>query len=177
MQGDESNMATFESNSSSSSISSQRFNLNPSDTSDILVYKVREGCKICSQKELCHTLDQGMSGAQASSLPAADGKADPMGFRCSTVPIPKGRSRIHIQNKDLWSPSERAKWSDMPSARLSIASVGLPRMVYIRRMMGHFQTLYIVSPDHSPASSENTTPESSQHPTPAHTFQVAQEAA
>lgn len=167
-------MTTFNSDSSSASLSSQRFDLDPSNSKPILVYKVREGCHICSQKELCDKLDQGtwFDGEQSASK--SNSKSDPYAFKCSRVPIPKGASRVHVQTKDLWNSQERAKWSDLPNASSSVASVGLPRQVYWRRMMmGHFQTLYVVSPDHSPASSQNSTPENSQHVSPANTFNVA----
>lgn len=41
-------------------------------------------------------------------------------------------------------------------------------------MMNEFRILYIVSPDHSPASSENSSPDQSQHVTPANTFPITE---
>lgn len=167
-------MTTFNSDSSSSSLSSQRFALDPNSRESIIVYKVREGCHICTQKELCDKLDEGQSPLP-SARPLPHKAVDPFNFRCSRVAIPRGASRVHIQTKDLWNDAERKKWSDYPNASLSVASVGLPRTVYWRRMMmNEFRILYIVSPDHSPASSEDPSPNSSQHVSPANTFPITE---
>lgn len=48
------------SSTNSSMSSSARFNLDPHDTSKILVYTYRVGVKTSSQQELCRTLDKGM---------------------------------------------------------------------------------------------------------------------
>lgn len=169
------NMTTFNSESSSASSSSRKFDLDPTDISDILVYKVREGCHICSQKDLCAMLDLGMltrRSSTASHVNQVPGSAE---WRCARVPIPRGASRVHIQTRDLWTTEEKTRYAKLPNAELSVASVGLSRSVYWRRMiMGHFQSLYVVSPDHSPASSENPSPDNSQHSTPASTFNVGQ---
>ena len=57
------NMAdTWNSTSTSSSKASSLFSLDEDDTSRILVYKYRSGCKsldVSSQHDLCKTLDSG----------------------------------------------------------------------------------------------------------------------
>lgn len=170
------NMTTFNSESSTSSFSSQKFDLDPTSTQDILVYRVRHGCKICNQKDLCQSLDLGQYSSVDVSMATTKDQAEPSTVRCSRVPIPRGASRINLKTKDLWTIQERNSWGTLPNAQLSVASVGLPRSVYWRRMMmGHFQTLYIISPDHSPASSESSSPNDTHHPTPASTFNMGHE--
>jgi hypothetical protein len=60
------NMAdTWNSTSSSSSKASSLFSLDEDNTSNILVYKYRSGCKsldVSSQHDLCKALDSGKSG-------------------------------------------------------------------------------------------------------------------
>ena len=207
--GDEPN---FPSSSTTSSQSSRRFNLDEQSSRSILVYKMRSGYEISSQKELCRELDKGTepfphllcrtksqplqktlstihthsttSSASSDPVPAnvsanasSSTLSDPR-WRCSRKHIDRGVSRLEIKTCDLWNEPERTAYCRYPNAKSNIASVGLPRGVYWRRMLfGHFQDLYILSPESSPASSRNTSPEdtaesSPDGPTPSNTFQV-----
>ncbi|KAI9727296.1 MAG: hypothetical protein M1828_006915 [Chrysothrix sp. TS-e1954] len=191
------------SSSTTSSQSSRRFNLNEDSDRAILVYKLRSGYEISSQKELCRELDKGTEpfpnmlcrtrstplaskpslshSSSTSSEPAANEvtrvATDPR-WRCSKKAIGRGTSRLDIKTCDLWTEPERTAYHRFPNAKSSVASVGLPRGVYWRRMFfGHFQDLYILSPESSPSSSvaaspDNTTDSSPDGPTPSSTFQA-----
>jgi hypothetical protein len=73
--------------------------------------------------------------------------------------------------EDLFCEPERTAYSKYPSSKNSLASIGLPRVVYWKRLLfNQFPDLYIVSPVSSPESSLNNSPENSQHVTPSSTF-------
>lgn len=152
-------MSTFASTSSSTS-SSSRFNLDDADTRDILVYKMRAGYEISNQSQLCKQLD-----------------ADPR-WRCSRKAIPRGTSRLEVQTRDLFNEPERTQYAHYPNSKCSLASVGLPRGVYWRRLLlGHFEDLYILSPDSSPNSSTQNSSggNSPDHQTPSSTWDMRRE--
>ena len=70
-------------------------------------------------------------------------------------------------------PEEREKYAEKPTLKSSVANVGLPRLAKWKHMiLGCFDDLYIVSRSHTPTpdSSKNSSPESSQHVSPATTF-------
>jgi len=70
-------------------------------------------------------------------------------------------------------PEERDKYAEKPTLKASVANVGLPTLAKWKHMiLGTYDDLYIVSRSHSPTpdSSKNSSPESSQHVSPAATF-------
>ncbi|KAF2759918.1 hypothetical protein EJ05DRAFT_314766 [Pseudovirgaria hyperparasitica] len=148
--------ATWNSTKTGSSSSSEKYNLDPNDKSGILVYKYRAGLpepEITTQAKLCEELDKAPQ------------------CRVSRKSIPRGDSRVDIRMEDLWTEEERALYCDKPTAKNSVASVGLPRIAYYKRLLlNSYPELYIVSPASSPNSSANTSPESSQHVSPQSTF-------
>lgn len=118
---------------SSSTLSSHRFNISPTSHSPILVYKLRSGYTITTESALAHDLD-----------------AEPSRWRCSRKPIGRGMSRLHIQVRDTLVEPERSLAEGMPNQTNSVASLGLPTGVWWRRMLlGQFKELYIVSPESS----------------------------
>lgn len=145
----------------SSSTASSLFGLDEEDKSNILVYKYRSGCKaleVTTQHELCKTLDQ---DPQLSYL------------RVTKKHIPRGNSRLEVRTEDLLMPDDLQKYAEKPTLKSSLANVGLPSTAYWKRLLfNSFPELYIVSRSHSPVSSANNSPESSQHVTPTGTFPV-----
>jgi len=134
---------------STSSRTSKKFDLDDSDKSEILVYKYRGGLEVQSQQDLARELDKN---------PA---------LRCSRKPIPRGNSRIEVRAEDLYNEPERTAYQQYPNIKNSLASIGLPSVVYWKRLLlNQFKDLYIVSPESSPDAS----PEASQHTSPTNTF-------
>jgi len=148
-------------NSSKSSISSQKFGLNEDDKSPILVYRYRSGSKsleVSSQQDLCKTLD-----------------ADPNleSIRVARKKIPRGNSRIEVCGEDLFPEKDRKRFSDRPTVKSCLANVGLPSSAYWKNLLfNSFPELYIISksPSTTPNSSAENSPEASQHVTPTATF-------
>ncbi|KAJ9659011.1 hypothetical protein H2201_007533 [Coniosporium apollinis] len=139
----------------STSTSSSSCDLNENDSSSILVYRYRDGLEVQSQQDLCKYL---------SKHPH---------HRVSRKRIPRGNSRIEVKTEDLYNEPERSAYQKFPNSKNSLASVGLPRAVYWKRLLlNQFQDLYIVSPESSP----NSSPESSQNCSPSHTFHHNQHA-
>jgi len=135
-----------------SSSSSEKYNLDEKDKSDILVYRYRGGLENLSQEKLCKRLDKDPKWA---------------GMRVSRKCIPRGNSRIEVRTEDLYNEPERSAYQRFPNAKNSLASIGLPSAVYWKRLLfNQYPDLYIVSPDSSPENS----PESSQHVSPSNTF-------
>ena len=174
-------MSTFLSRSTQSSASSRKYHLDENDTSPIMVYKVRRGTSISTQKDLCHELDRGTHAAGESHV-AQDAPAniDPdlldTQYRCSRKTIPRGTSRLDISQKDLYTDQERKDYSGYINYNAPIASVGLPLKVRMRRMLfGHFQDLYIVSPEGSPSSSPEGSEQNSQNVSPSNTWNATEE--
>ncbi|KAF2478101.1 uncharacterized protein BDR25DRAFT_250667 [Lindgomyces ingoldianus] len=147
----------------SSSKSSDLFGLDENDTSNILVYKYRSGCKslqVSSQHDLCQTLDSD------PDLPF---------MRVTKKKIPRGNSRLEVRAEDLLLPEDLEKYKDKPTLQSSLANVGLPSSAYWKRLLfNSFPELYIVSRSitPSPLSSTNNSPESSQHVSPSATIPV-----
>ncbi|KAF2403223.1 hypothetical protein EJ06DRAFT_323113 [Trichodelitschia bisporula] len=140
--------------STNSSLLTERFGLDPNDTSSILVYKYREGLLTTSQHDLVQTLGK-----------------EPR-FACSKIPIPRGYSRITVQQGDLYPEKERDKYAEYPSYKMSLACITLPRLVYWKRLVfNQYKDLYIVSPESSPESS----PQNSAHNSPQSTFRYDHE--
>ncbi|KAF2834838.1 hypothetical protein M501DRAFT_999862 [Patellaria atrata CBS 101060] len=148
-------MATWNSTSTdgtTSSKSSEKYNLDETDKRDILVYKYRGGLDNMSQEKLCKKLDKDPKWA---------------GMRVSRKKIPRGNSRIEVKTEDLYNEPEKSAYQKFPNAKNSLASIGLPSVVYWKRLLlNEYQDLYIISPESSPS----TTPESSQHVSPSSTF-------
>ncbi|KAF3045012.1 hypothetical protein E8E12_003489 [Didymella heteroderae] len=155
---------TFKSTSTSGTTSSKAsslFDLDENSNKAILVYRYRSGASgldTTTEAALCAELDQ------HPNLPF---------MRVTKKPIPRGASRMDIHQEDLYMPEERAMWSDKISPKSSVANVGLPTMAKWKHMvMGSYDDLYIVFQTHtpSPGSSKNSSPENSQHVSPASTF-------
>lgn len=94
-------------------------------------------------------------------------------IRVTKKPIPRGNSRLDILGEDLMLPEEREKYCEKPTLKVSVANVGLPRLAKWKHMLlGSYEDLYIVSrsPSQTPEASKDSTPESSQHVSPATTF-------
>jgi hypothetical protein len=73
--------------------------------------------------------------------------------------------------EDLFTEHEREEFSRYPSAKNSLASVGLPIAAKWKHLLfNSFPNLYIISPVSSPENSPNTSPENSQHVSPTNTF-------
>ncbi|KAI9652841.1 MAG: hypothetical protein M1831_006366 [Alyxoria varia] len=140
----------IDSHSTDSSESSRRFNLSPSSTSPILVYTVRSGSYHTStESQLCSDLDK-----------------EPGKWRCSRKPISRSTARLNIQVRDLLPEVERKHATAMhyPNQTNSVASVGLPMGVRMRRMLfGQFQDLYILSPDSTSSFKSSGTGQSSSN--------------
>lgn len=173
---------TWESANSGLSTSS-RYTLDPNDKSNILVYKYRSGlpgCEITTQGKLRDELDKASLNSStlsfASKATSSTAKSDPTGyvaprFRVSRKAIPRTHSRVDLRMEDLWTEQERELYSKYPSSKNSLASVGLPTGVYMKRLVfGSYPDLYIVSPVSSPESSLNNSPEQSQQVSPQSTF-------
>jgi hypothetical protein len=90
-------------------------------------------------------------------------------MRVTKKPIPRGNSRVDILSEDLMAPLEREKYATKPTLKASVANVGLPRLAKWKHMiLGSYDQLYIVSRSHTPTP--ESSPESSQHVSPATTF-------
>ncbi|EKG09901.1 hypothetical protein MPH_13014 [Macrophomina phaseolina MS6] len=136
---------TWNTDSTSSTRSAEKFGLDDKDSSSILVYKYRKGLDVSSQEDLCKALDK-----------------DPS-LRVTRKKIPRGDSRVEVKREDLWNDDEKSEFSEYPNSKSGLASVCLPRSVWFKRMLfGQFEDLYIVSPETSPSNSLNGSPESSQ---------------
>ncbi|KAK7727399.1 hypothetical protein SLS57_002871 [Botryosphaeria dothidea] len=136
---------TWNTDSTSSTRSAEKFGLDDKDTSSILVYKYRSGLDLSSQEDLCKALDK-----------------DPS-LRVTRKKIPRGDSRVEVKREDLWNDEEKSEYCELPNSKSGLASVCLPRSVWFKRMLfNQFQDLYIVSPETTPNSSLNGSPESSQ---------------
>lgn len=95
--------------------------------------------------------------------------------RVTKKPIPRGDSRLEIRTEDLLLPEELEEHRNRPTVHTSVANVALTRMQqYKNWLFNSFPELYIVSrsPKSSAANSQKTSPESSQHVSPAGTFEV-----
>lgn len=158
---------TWNTDSTSSTRSAEKFGLDDKDTSSILVYKYRSGLDLSSQEHLCKALDKGTSPAsitdncrvcRRSSLALPDPS-----LRVTRKKIPRGDSRVEVKREDLWNDEEKSEYCELPNSKSGLASVCLPRSVWFKRMLfNQFQDLYIVSPETTPNSSLNGSPESSQ---------------
>ncbi|OJD30516.1 uncharacterized protein BKCO1_5900048 [Diplodia corticola] len=142
---------TWNTDSTSSTRSAEKFGLDEKDNASILVYKYRTGLDLSSQEDLCKALDKGRLHQLHPSL------------RVTRKRIPRGDSRVEVKREDLWNDEEKSTYSDFPNSKSGLASVCLPRSVWFKRMLfNQFQDLYIVSPETTPTSSLNGSPESSQ---------------
>ncbi|KAJ4383155.1 hypothetical protein N0V86_001197 [Didymella sp. IMI 355093] len=161
------NSMTFQSSKSTStsgttsSKASSLFDLDENSNKGILVYRYRSdanGLDTTTEAALCAELDK------HPNLPF---------MRVTKKPIPRGASRMDIHQEDLYDTEELGMYADKISAKSSVANVGLPTMAKWKHMvMGSYDDLYIVFQTHtpSPASSKNSSPENSQHVSPASTF-------
>jgi hypothetical protein len=98
-------------------------------------------------------------------------------YRLTRKPIPRGNSRVDVHGEDLMCPEDRERYADKMTVKTSLANVGLPSGAYWKRLVfNSFPELFILSkgitPTNSPNSSENSSPENSQHVSPATTFPV-----
>lgn len=141
--------------STSTSTSSQKYNLPETSTAQILVYKHRSGpLYLTTPRDLCRTLDK-------ESPPNS-----PV-YRCSRIPIPRGASRVDVLQRDLFNEPEKSQYAKYPNQSDSIASVRLPSRVYWGRLLfGEFEELYILSPDRSAGSSPRGSGRSSEPVSP-----------
>jgi len=90
-------------------------------------------------------------------------------LRCSRKRIPRGNSRIDVKTEDLFNDPERSTYqrAAYPNMKSNLASIGLPRIVYWKRLLlNQFEDLYIVSPESTPSNS----PEGSQYSSPVNSF-------
>jgi hypothetical protein len=167
--------STWNSASTSTSISSQKYNLDENGENDILVYQYQKGLAIESESSLCKTLDKSMSPSNPShrgqdnvkDLSANNAGLATQPMRVSRKKIPRGNSRIEVRQEDLYNDSEKKKYAKYPNSSNSLANIGLPRLVYWKRLLlNEFQDLYIVSPESSPENS----PASSQHVSPVASY-------
>lgn len=163
---------TWNTNSTTSTRSSEKFGLDEKDSNSILVYKYRSGLDVSSQEDLCKALDKGtpLSPTRKSPhrththmLTARTQHADPT-LRVTRKKIPRGDSRVEVKREDLWNDVEKSEYCEQyPNSKSGLASVCLPRSVWFKRMLfNQFQDLYIVSPETTPSGSLNGSPESSQ---------------
>ncbi|KAF1818485.1 uncharacterized protein K489DRAFT_391224 [Dissoconium aciculare CBS 342.82] len=122
--------------SASTSSSAERYRLDEFDTSPILLYKYRGGLSTSSQKDLCAWLDK-----------------DPS-HRVTRKPLPRYTSFLDIKRHDLYLPSERTAYADLPNYDSSLASVKVPMGAYLSRILGRgsYEDLFIVSPESSDLS-------------------------
>lgn len=164
----ESNAGASTNSPTSSSRSSSLYNLDASSTEPILVYKHLSGNTVIStQQRLCAELDgqapptsMPKTSPAATNSPSVSFHSDPAAgtlYRCARKHIPRGASRIDVHARDALPERERAvaDKAALPTAELALASIGLPRSVYWRRLLfGQFSELYILSPETSPAGSE-----------------------
>ena len=75
-------------------------------------------------------------------------------------------SRVEIKTEDLYNEPEKSSYQKYPNSKASLASVGLPMSVSMRRMLfGEYSDLYIVSPESSPTNSQASSPQSSRENT------------
>ncbi|KAF2234796.1 hypothetical protein EV356DRAFT_576485 [Viridothelium virens] len=138
-----------DSTTSSQSSNSSRFDfLDRKDRRRIIVYKRHKGITVQSQEDLCQALDK-----------------DPH-LRCSRKPLPRMCSRVDIRTEDLYNEPEKTAYQHYPNCKASLASVGLPMGVSMRRMLfGDFSDLYIVSPESSPTNSQASSLQNSRENT------------
>ncbi|KAK3674522.1 hypothetical protein LTR78_005608 [Recurvomyces mirabilis] len=123
-------------NSTSTSSSAERYRLDDADTRPVLVYRYRGALKTSTQKEICAELDKDDS------------------LRCTHKPIPRGTSYLDVRRHDLYLPSEREEYAQFPNFDSSLASIKVPLMAYVSRMvLGTYDALYIVSPETTPNAS------------------------
>jgi hypothetical protein len=80
---------------------------------------------------------------------------------------------MDIHQEDLYLPEERERFADQIAINSCVANVGLPTMAKWKHMlMGSYDDLFIVFESHTPTpeTSKDSSPESSQHVSPAATF-------
>jgi len=87
-------------------------------------------------------------------------------IRVSKKDIPWGNSHIEIFQRDLLPPDLQQKYHDKITLCLSLAAINLGRIRQMKRIFGFGKEIYIVSE----ASSEETSPASSQQMSPHSTF-------
>ncbi|TKA67378.1 hypothetical protein B0A55_08750 [Friedmanniomyces simplex] len=120
----------------SSSSSAERYRLDEFDSRPVLCYKYRGKLETSSQRDLCARLDKDDN------------------LRCTRKLIPRGTSFIDVKRHDLYLPEEKQQYGDFPNYDSSLASIKVPLLAYLSRMVfGNYDELYIVSPETSPSSS------------------------
>jgi hypothetical protein len=128
---------TSPTNSINSSLSSgERFGLDPTDSSKILVYTYRDSVKPLSQDDLCKMLDNNRN------------------LRCSKLAIPRGNSRIDIRQEDLYPEDQREKYASLPNAKNNLTSIMLGWRLYLPVLWGKYENMYIVSQSGNDAGEE-----------------------
>ncbi len=171
-------MATWTSDTTDSSTGtsrSSRYNLDEHDKREVLVYRPRCGLQVQSMESLCQTVNKGERRGQYPPIRSAADELRPSDprLRVSRKHIPRGNSRVEVRNEDLYNEPERSEYQKYPNIKSSLANIGLPSMVYWKRLLlGQFPDLYIVSPETTPTNSPSSSPESSQHVSPQHTFPI-----
>lgn len=71
--------------------------------------------------------------------------------RVTRKPLPRYASYLDIKRHDLFLPSERTAYADLPNYDASLASVKVPMGAYLSRILGRgsYEDLFIVSPENS----------------------------
>ncbi|TKA80118.1 hypothetical protein B0A49_01364 [Cryomyces minteri] len=123
-----SNALATASTASTASPSAARYNLDVSDTREILVYDhPRRTLKIMSVRELCQILDSHQA------------------LRLTTKAIPLGRPSLSLQTRDFWTPRDQAFYATSPNAHSELANLRLPARVYWGRLLrGRWREVCIV---------------------------------
>jgi len=150
--------------STTHSISGSLFGLDPDSKSKILVYRYRGGQS---------NLDQ---MTQADLCKELDARPDLPYVRVTKKKIPRSDRRLEIQIEDLLPPEDLQKFKDIP-LQVNVANVGMGMKEHWQNKLFHtFDTLYIVSRSAKPTpintanNTGNNSAETSQHVSPATTF-------
>lgn len=130
---------TWRSDTSTTSSTASRYNLDEEDTSPILTYVYGGDISTTSQKDLCDLLDHDMNHRQ----------------RVTKKEIPRFATNLEVKRHDLWLGTEQDEYRNLPNYDSSLASIRLPSNVYWGRLLfGQYDNLYIVSPETTPDNSE-----------------------
>lgn len=159
---------------SSSSCASLKYQLAEDDTTPILLYQYRGkgALQTSSQKDLCAWLNKGASWSWSYGL--MKDNTDIMtrsdeSLRVTKKLIPRGASYIDIKRHDLYLEGEKQMYKHFPNYDSSLASIKIPSGAYWSRLIfGNYYELYIVSPESSANSS--IVGDDSRNITPSSTF-------
>ena len=65
-------------------------------------------------------------------------------LRLSAKPLPIGAAAVHILQSDFYDDEEKQRYKDLPNSRASVANVGIPIRVRMKRVFGKYPTVWIV---------------------------------